>query len=217
MTKVLLPLALQQYAEHFTTKEDEVLKELNEETYEHIGRPHMLSGHLQGALLQMLSCMIHPKRILEIGTYTGYAAICLAKGLSEDGVLHTIELDENLKEIANRYFIKAGLQDKIKQHIGKAADIIPTLNETFDLVFIDADKKNYGLYYDLVFDKIPIGGIIIADNVLFNGEVILPEQEQGKFAKAIHAFNEKLLNDNRVEQVLLPVRDGILIVRKLKN
>ena len=217
MTKVLLPLAIQQYAEQFTSQEEEVLQQLNEETHEKIGRPQMLSGHLQGALLQMLSCMIRPKRILEIGTYTGYSTICLAKGLGDDGKLHTIELDENLKEMASNFFMKAGLQEKIVQHIGKAADIIPTLNERFDLVFIDADKKNYGLYFDLVFDKMPVGGFILADNVLFNGEVILPEQEQSKFAKAIHQFNEKLLFDNRVEQVFLPVRDGIMVVRKIKN
>jgi predicted O-methyltransferase YrrM len=217
MTKVLLPLAIQNYAEQFTSREVDYLKELNEETHRDVSRPVMLSGHLQGALLQLLSCMIRPKRILEIGTYTGYSAICLAKGLTEDGKLHTIELDEQLKDIATRYFAIAGLQEKVVQHFGKASDIIPKMNESFDLVFIDADKKNYGVYYDLVFDKIPVGGYVLADNVLFNGEVILPENEQNKFAKAIHVFNEKLMNDNRIEQVLLPVRDGIMIARKIKN
>jgi len=175
----------------------------------------MLSGHLQGTLLQMLSHMIHPTNILEIGTYTGYSAICLAKGLKINGHLDTIDINEELEDMAFRYICEAGLQDRITQHIGQAADIIPGLDKTYDMVFIDADKQNYSLYYDMVFDKVPVGGYILADNVLYDGEVVMPEREQSKNGRAIHAFNEKVKNDSRVEHVLMPVRDGIMIIRKI--
>lgn len=161
--------------------------------------------------------MVKPLHVLEIGTYTGYSAICLAQGLQPGGRLITIDINEELEEMAFRYICDAGLEGKISQLIGKAADIIPGLDGTFDLVFIDADKTNYNLYYDLVFDKVPIGGFILADNVLYEAEVLLPQEEQSKNAKAMHAFNEKVKSDNRVEQVLLPLRDGIMIVRKIAN
>lgn len=205
------------YAEAYTTPEDPVLSRLNRETNLKIDLPIMLSGHLQGSVLQALSFMLRPRRILEIGTYTGYSAICLAKGLADDGHLHTIDINEELQEMCFRYICDAGLEKKITQHIGQAERIIPTLNEEFDLVFIDADKINYGLYYDQVFDKVRVGGFIMADNVLYDGEVVLPVEQQSKNAKAIHAFNEKLRNDERIEQVLLPVRDGIMIARKIKT
>lgn len=205
------------YVEAHTTPEDEVLKKLNRETNLKIELPIMLSGHLQGAVLQSLSYMLNPKRILEVGTYTGYSAICLAKGLAPDGHLHTIDINEELKDICFRYICDAGLEGKITQHIGQAEKIIPTLDDEFDLVFIDADKVNYGRYYDQVFDKVRVGGFILADNVLYDGEVVLPESEQSKNAKAIHAFNEQVKNDPRVEQVLLPIRDGIMIIRKTKE
>jgi len=176
----------------------------------------MLSGHLQGALLQMLSNMIRPRRILEIGTFTGYSAICLAGGLAEDGKLHTIEIDEELYDMAYRYVSDSGMQDKIVQHIGAATAIIPALDETFDLVFIDADKSNYCRYYDLVFDKVAVGGYILADNVLYDGEVVLPREQQSKNAKAIQDYNDKIRADERVTHLLLPVRDGIMVVRKNK-
>jgi predicted O-methyltransferase YrrM len=214
MTKVLLPVSINDYAERFTTPEGEELAALNRETHVKVELPQMLSGHLQGRVLQMLSHMLKPNNILEIGTYTGYSAICLAQGMQEGGVLHTIDINEELEDMCFRYFCEAGLEGKIIQHIGKAADIISTLDESFDLVFIDADKQNYGLYYDMVFDKIPVGGFILADNVLYDGEVVLPAEEQTKNARAIHAFNEKVRADKRVEHVLLPVRDGIMIVRK---
>lgn len=217
MTQLLLPKAINDYAEQATTAEDETLAALNRETNVKIAMPVMLSGHLQGALLSMISQMIQPQTILEIGTYTGYSAICLAKGLKERGCLHTIDINEELQDFCFTYFCKAGVQDKIKQYIGQAAEIIPTINEQFDLVFIDADKQNYGLYYDLVIDSIPIGGFILADNVLYNGEVVMDSKEQSKNAKAIHAFNEKIKKDSRVEQVLLPVRDGITLIRKIKR
>lgn len=217
MTVRLLSQALTDYAEQFSTPEDPVLAQLNRETHIKVDLPVMLSGHLQGALLEMMSSMIRPKRILELGTYTGYSAICLAKGLAADGHLHTIDVNEELEDMAFRYFCAAGLDSKITQHIGKAAEIIPTLQEDFDLVFIDADKQNYHLYYDLVFDRVPVGGYILADNVLYDGDVLLPAAEQGKNARAMHAFNEKVRADARVAHVLLPVRDGIMIVRKMVN
>lgn len=217
MTQLLISESINKYAEDFTTPETETLAALNRETHLKIELPVMLSGHLQGAMLKMISSMIKPRRILEIGTYTGYSAICLAEGLTSDGFLHTIDINEELEDMSFRYFCKAGLEERIKQHIGKAADIIPTLNESFDLVFIDADKKGYSNYYDLVFDKLPIGGYILADNVLYDGEVTLPSEEQSGNAKAIHAFNEKVKNDKRVEHVLIPVRDGLMLVRKISN
>ena len=170
MTQLLIPKALDQYCEKYTTPESKALMALNRETHIKVPMPQMLSGHLQGAVLQMISHMLKPVNILEIGTYTGYAAICLAQGLQESGVLHTIDINEELEDLCFRYFCEAGLEGKIKQHIGKAAEIIPSLTETFDLVFIDADKQNYGLYYDLVFDKVPLGGFILADNVLYEGD-----------------------------------------------
>ncbi len=215
MTQLLISEALQRYAEQNTTPETPVLAALNRETNMKVALPVMLSGQLQGALLQMLSHMIRPNRILEIGTYTGYSAICLAQGLTDGGHLHTIDVNEELEEMCRRYFREAGVDQKITQHIGNAADVIPALNERFDLVFIDADKQNYSLYYDLIFDNVRVGGYIVADNVLYDGEVVLPDAERSKNARAIHAFNEKILNDPRVENVLLPIRDGIMIVRKI--
>ncbi len=215
MTQLLISEALQQYSEKFTTAETPVLAALNRETNVKVPMPVMLSGHLQGAVLQMLAHMIQPKRVLEIGTYTGYSAICLAQALEGDGHLHTIDINEELEDMCREYFEKADVADKITQHIGKAAEIIPNLENEFDLVFIDADKQNYSLYYDLVFDKVPVGGYILADNVLYDGEVVLPVEEQSKNAKAIDAFNKKVAEDKRVEQVLLPVRDGIMIARKI--
>jgi caffeoyl-CoA O-methyltransferase len=217
MTQLLIPEAINQYAEKFTSPETAILAALNRETHVKVELPVMLSGHLQGAILKMFSHMIKPRMVLEIGTYTGYSAICLALGMPDDGHLHTIDINEELEDMAFRYFCNAGVEGKITRHIGKAADIIPAMKEQFDLVFIDADKQNYGLYYDLVFDSVPVGGYILADNVLYDGEVVLPAEEQTKNARAIHTFNEKVRGDKRVEHVLLPVRDGIMIVRKTTN
>lgn len=217
MTQVLLPYAINQYAEDYTSPENEVLAALNRETHLKVELPVMLSGKLQGSFLSMLSHMLKPQRVLEIGTYTGYSAICLAQGLAENGHLHTIDINEELQDICFRYFCKAGSENRITQHIGKATEIIPAIDEQFDLVFIDADKQNYHLYYDMVFDKIPVGGFILADNVLYDGEVVLPENEQSKNSKAMHAFNEKVKKDKRVEHLLLPVRDGIMMMRKITN
>jgi caffeoyl-CoA O-methyltransferase len=217
MTHRLISQELEDYSEKYTTKENIVLARLNRETNIKVQMPIMLSGHLQGALLQMISHMVRPEYILEIGSYTGYSAICLAQGLKEGGQLHTIDINEELESMCAKYFTEAGMDKKIMQHIGNAADIIPKLDLSFDLVFIDADKQNYHLYYDMIFDKIPIGGFILADNVLFDGEVTLPEEQQSKNAKAMHSFNEKIKADTRVEHMLLPIRDGIMIVRKIQN
>lgn len=215
MSHILTSPEVNAYAEKMSTPETAVLQNLNRETHLKIELPVMLSGHLQGAVLGLVSRMIRPMRILEIGTYTGYSAICLAQGLREGGQLHTIDINEELADMCKRYWAEAGLSEKITLHIGKGADIIPELNEKFDLVFIDADKQGYSAYYDLVFDKVPSGGFIFADNVLYDGEVLLPEESRSKNAQAIDAFNQKIKDDPRVQQVLLPIRDGILMIQKL--
>ncbi len=203
------------YAGSHTSTESEVLKELNRETNSKVLMPRMLSGHLQGRILSMISCMVMPQRILEIGTYTGYSGICLTEGLSDDGLLHTIDINEELLPMVKKYFQKAGCNNKIKIHTGDAVKIIPGLNEIFDLVFIDADKKNYSTYFDLVISKMRKGGIIIADNVLWSGKVLDDEKKMDGDTKAIASFNKKIQDDKRVENVLFPVRDGLLVMRVL--
>jgi len=201
------------YAEDHTSPESAVLKNLNRETNANVLMPRMLSGHLQGRLLSMFSQMVQPKRVLEIGTYTGYSAICLSEGLTEGGMLHTIDNNEELKSMATKYFKLAGCDHKIKLHTGDAMKIIPTLNETWDIVFIDADKKNYSGYYDMVISQTRKGGFIIADNVLWSGKVLENREEMDSDTKSIHDFNHKIHIDDGVESVLLPVRDGLLIAR----
>lgn len=194
--------------------EDEILKELNRETHLKVLHARMLSGHLQGQVLTLLSKIIQPSMILEVGTFTGYSAICLARGLQENGRLITIDIDDELESFAAKYFEKAGLKDKIKQRIGPALKIIPELKETFDLVFLDADKSEYIDYFNLVIEKLRKGGIIIADNTLWSGKVLekpAPDDEQ---TKGIIAFNKLIAKDNRVEKVILPLRDGVTIIRK---
>jgi len=210
----VIPLAVEAYAEKYSSPEAGVLNRLNRETYLKVEQPHMLSGHLQGQYLTMVSQMLQPRRILEIGTYTGYSAICLAQGLTADGLLYTIDINEEREEMCKRYFKEAGLEQKIQLRIGKAADIIPQLQETFDLVFIDADKQGYDQYYDLVWDKLRPGGLILADNVLYHGEVLQEEQQQSANAKAMVRFCEKVRADNRATQLLLTIRDGLLMIRK---
>ena len=205
---------IEAYALAHSQAESEVLKKLNRETHAHVMMPRMLSGPMQGNLLSMMSKMIQPKQILEIGTYTGYSAICLAQGLQETGKLHTIDINEELELMVRNFFEKAGLTNKINYCIGKALEIIPTIEETFDLVFIDADKKNYLAYYDLVFEKVRSGGFIIADNVLWSGKVVDAPDKMDPDTKCMDAFNKKVHNDDRVEHMLLPVRDGLMIVRK---
>lgn len=203
---------IEKYVEQFSTVEDDVLRELSRETHLKVQMPQMLSGNIQGRFLEMFSGLIAPRRILEIGTYTGYSAICLAKGLAEDGLLYTIDVNEELQPMCARYFEKAGLSSKIKHFIGDAGKIIPDLNETFDLVFIDADKVNYSNYYDLVFDKVRKGGYIVADNVLWSGKVL--EEKKDKDTLAIHQYNQKVSSDARVKNFILPLRDGLNIVQK---
>jgi caffeoyl-CoA O-methyltransferase len=210
----LIPAAVEAYAEKYTSQESELMYQLNRETHLKVELPHMLSGQVQGKFLSMVSHMIHPRRILELGTYTGYSAICLAAGLTVDGILHTVDINEELETLCHQYFDASGYADKIKMHIGKAADIIEQLDEVFDLVFIDADKSGYEQYYDQVWDKLRPGGFILADNVLYHGQVLSPENEQGRQAKAMISFCEKVLADDRAEQVLLTIRDGVLVIRK---
>jgi predicted O-methyltransferase YrrM len=201
------------YAHYFTSALDDVRNELLQETLTTHPHAEMISGHLQGRLLEMLSRMIKPFKILEIGTFTGFSALCLSKGLADGGELHTIELRQQDADTASGWFKKAG-NDNIKLHVGDAKQIIPMMNETWDLVFIDADKVSYIEYYELTLPAIKPGGWIIADNVLFHGEV-LTEEIKGKNAKAIHAFNTHVAADNRVEQVMLTIRDGLFLIRKL--
>ena len=204
---------LNDYAVRYSSDESLVLKELNRDTFSKVLMPRMLSGHIQGRMLSMLSHMIRPKLILEIGTFTGYSALCFAEGLLEGGHLHTIDINDELTPMVKSYIAKAGMEDKITLHNGNASEIIPGLSGSFDLVFIDADKINYSLYYDLVFDKVRQGGFLIADNVLWSGKVLNMETAD-KDTLAIHQFNEKIKKDTRVEKVLLTVRDGLLIIRK---
>lgn len=211
----MLSEKIEKYILDHTNKEDALLEELNRETHLKIMYPRMLSGHLQGKFLEMISQMIKPKTILEIGTYTGYSAICLAKGLSDDGILHTIEINPELNSFSEKYFKKAGLKYKIQQHTGSALDIIPQMNEVFDLVFIDADKENYLNYYQLVIDKVNIDGFILADNALWDGKVVKNINKQDKETKGIDEFNKYIQQDKRVENMLLPLRDGIMMIRKL--
>jgi predicted O-methyltransferase YrrM len=206
---------LSQYAEQHTTPENELLKSLNRDTHANVLAPRMLSGHLQGRLLSLFSKMIQPKAILEIGTYTGYAALCLAEGLTKDGVLHTIDINEELETRIQKYFNQSAYADQIKLHIGNALDIIPKIQEQFDLVFIDADKENYSNYYDLLIDQLPSGGIIMADNVLWSGKVIYTNAlDSDNDTRELDKFNAKLQSDPRVENILIPVRDGIMVARK---
>jgi len=205
---------IENYILTHTSIENPALKKLTRDTHIKTMFPRMLSGHLQGKFLEMISYMIKPRTILEIGTFTGYSAICLASGLKNNGYLHTIEIDPEMNYIANQYFIKTGVQNKIIQHVGNALNIIPSLNYTFDLVFIDADKENYLNYYQLIFDKVNTGGFILADNALWDGKVILPDVKLDKETKGIKQFNDFVNKDKRVENMLLPLRDGIMILRK---
>ncbi len=210
-----LPEEIEQFVEAHTRPESGVLKQLNRETYAKVLMPRMLSGHVQGQVLRMLSLMIKPKNILEVGTFTGYSGICLSEGLQEDGKLITIDVNAELEEMVRKYFELAGAENKIDYRIGNAMQIIPALNEKFDLVFIDADKENYSNYYDLVFDKVNTGGYIIADNVLWSGKVTEPKEKMDKDTRAIVSYSEKIHADSRVENVLFPVRDGLLVARKI--
>ncbi len=211
----MLSNELNQYIKDFTSPEDKVLYELQRETNLKVLYPRMISGPVQGRFLEMVSYMIQPENVLEIGTYTGYSAICFAKGLAKPGQVHTVELNPELCDFANKYFKMAGVSEKIVQHIGNALEIIPQLDKQWDLVFLDADKENYLNYYHLVFDKLKKGGFILADNVLWDGKVLNPQLNNDKETIGIIEFNNFVKSDKRVENLLLPLRDGIMILRKL--
>jgi predicted O-methyltransferase YrrM len=206
------PEELEHYAAAHTKQASDVLQELERETYARIYMPQMLAGQLQGRFLSITSKIIQPKNILEIGTFTGYSAICMSEGLREDGTLYTIDVNAELETMTRKYFEKAGVAKKIKYIIGNAVEIIPQLDVIFDLVFIDADKENYSRYYDLVFDKLRSGGVILADNVLWSGKVI--EEKQDEETKALVAFSDRVQSDDRVDNVLVTIRDGVMMIRK---
>lgn len=204
---------IEEYIKSHCSEEPRVLKELDRETHLRVLMPRMLSGHVQGRVLSLLSHMISPKNVLEIGTFTGYSAICFAEGLQEGGLVHTIDINEELEEQVHSFICRAGMTEKIRQYIGDAMEIIPRMDIEFDLVFIDADKVNYLNYYNLVLPKLRPGGFILADNVLWSGKVV----EQGSVRKdtqAILDFNKMVAEDTRVDKVILPIRDGIQIIRK---
>ena len=207
---------IQSYAENHTSAESEILRELREKTFGERDDKGMLSGFYQGRLLAMFSKMIAPHRILEIGTYMGYSALCLAEGLQENGKLITLDVNEETNKIAKSFWAKTDLNGKIESYLLQATEIIPKLDETFDLVFIDADKPNYTNYYDLVFPKMRVGGLIIADNVLWSGEVLNAENGDEN-TKALHDYNEKINADERVSNILFAVRDGLMIARKERD
>lgn len=210
-----LPEAIEQYATDHSENEPQILQELTRETHLKVIQPRMLSGHFQGRFLSLISKMIAPKAILEIGTYTGYSAISMAEGLQADGVLHTIDVNEELEEIQQKFFEKSGDGNRIIQHIGDAKEIVPTLDVKFDMVFIDADKKNYPAYFDIIIEKMNPGGVILSDNVLWSGKVVEEVKNNDKQTLALLAYNKKLKEDTRVETVLLPIRDGITLSRVL--
>ena len=209
-----LPKKIDHYSTAHTEVESDLLKKLNRETHVNVLRPRMLSGHLQGRTLAMFSQMIQPKCVLEIGTYTGYSAICLSEGLSKNGKLITIDKNEELETLVRGYFDEAGISEKVDFRIGNAMDLIPEINEELDLVFIDADKSNYSNYFNLVIEKVKQGGFIIADNVLWSGKVVSTEKKIDKDTQAIMDFNRLVHEDDRVENVLFPIRDGLMVLRK---
>ena len=205
---------IEQYALDYSQAESPLLNELNRQTHLNILQPRMLSGHLQGRILSMLSQSIQPKTILEIGTYTGYSALCMAEGLQNEGVLYTIDNNKELAQFAKKYFKKSSYKNLIKMMVGNALKIIPDLDLNWDLVFIDADKENYSNYFDSVIQRVNKGGMIIADNVLWSGKVTRPTNKNDIETKALKTFNEKVHSDNRVRNVLMPVRDGMMIMIK---
>ncbi len=198
-----------------SSKEPKILNDLNRETHLKILNPRMLSGHYQGRILSLVSKIIKPKTVLEIGTYTGYSTICLSEGLEKNGSIHTIDNNEELLVIQNKYFKKAGISEKVKQYTGDATKIVKKLNFDFDLVFIDADKENYPLYFDSIIDKVKPGGVIIADNILWSGKILEKVEEEDYATKSIIEFNDKVNNYERVEVIILPIRDGLSLIRKI--
>ena len=209
-----IPEELDDYVVKHSENEPQLLQRLNRETYQKILQPRMLSGHYQGRILSLISKLVNPKNILEIGTYTGYSALCLAEGMQDSGELHTIDINEELHDFQRKYFDKSGYGTQIIQHTGNALDIIPQLDKIFDLIFIDADKENYSNYFHCVINKLNSGGIILSDNVLWSGKVIEPIKADDTSTKALIVYNKLLKKDQRIETVLLPIRDGLAISRK---
>ncbi len=210
-----LSIDLEQYILNHIDEESDLLKELNRQTHIKTLQPRMLSGHVQGQILKMICQMINPQNILEIGTFTGYSAISMAMGQSKkDAHIDTIEINDEMEEFIRSFFEKAGLQNRIDLHIGSAVDVIPTLDKSYDLVFMDADKRQYRTYYKLVFDKLNQGGFILADNILWGGKVVEDLHPNDAYTKEIIAFNKMIKDDDRVEKVILPFRDGIFLIRK---
>ncbi len=209
-----IPEELDNYVVAHSEDEPELLQKLSRETFQKILQPRMLSGHYQGRVLSMISKIVHPKNILEIGTYTGYSALCLAEGMQSDGELHTIDINEELVDFQRKYFDKSPYGKQIIQYLGNALEIIPKLNKTFDLIFIDADKDNYPAYFKIIIDKLNVGGIILSDNVLWSGKVIETLKTDDTSTKALLEYNTLLKEDKRVETVVLPIRDGLTISRK---
>jgi predicted O-methyltransferase YrrM len=210
-----LPKNIEKYVLEHTENEPELLQNLNKETWQKALAPRMLSGHFQGRLLAIISKLVHPKTILEIGTYTGYSALCLAEGLQKEGVLHTIDINEELMGLQKKYFDASPYKNNMRQYVGNAIDIIPTLNEKFDLVFIDADKANYINYFHAIINKMNPGGVILSDNVLWSGKVAETPSPKDKDTIALIAYNKLLKDDPRIESVILPIRDGLTISRVL--
>ena len=208
-----LPENIDNYVVNHSQQEPKILQELSRETWQKVLNPRMLSGGFQGRVLSMISKLIQPKSILEIGTYTGYSALCLAEGLDKDGEIYTIDKNEELEELQHKYFQKSDYKNQIKQFVGNAIDIIPTLDKKFDLVFIDADKSNYLNYFDLIIEKMNKGGVILSDNVLWSGKVVEPINPKDNDTKVLLEYNKRLNDDYRLETVLLPIRDGLTISR----
>ena len=210
-----LPNEISEYAERFTERESDLLHELNRFTHTNVLQPRMLAGHLQGRVISMLSKMISPDRVLEIGTYTGYSALCWAEGVNEGGAVESIEIDDELEPKIRQFWDKSEFKEKLVLHIGSALDIIPSLEGDFDIAFMDADKVNYPKYLDLCMEKVKIGGYIIADNVLWSGKVTMPISEMDQDTKALYDYVTKVHEDERLENVLLPIRDGLMIAKRL--
>jgi caffeoyl-CoA O-methyltransferase len=210
-----LPEKIENYAQDHTSPEDELLHELNRQTNIKVLQPRMLSGHLQGRLLSFISKMIQPKNVLEIGTYTGYSALCLAEGIPEGGQLTTIEIDPEIADFAQNYFNRSRHAKKIELLVGNAMDLLGQRNETYDFIFIDADKNNYVNYLNLIYDKLQIGGYLLADNVLWSGKVTEPINDKDEDTRVLVKFNQQIQDDPRFENILLPIRDGLMLARKI--
>ena len=208
-----IPEALDDYSVKHTQEEPELLKRLTRETYQKVLQPRMLSGHYQGRLLSIISKLIRPKSIIELGTYTGYAALCLAEGLQKDGILHTIDINEELYDFQRKYFDLSPYKDQIHQHLGNALEIVPTLQGKFDIIFVDADKPNYPAYFNMLVEKLNPGGVILTDNVLWSGKVVEEVKKDDISTHALIEYNKMIAEDRRLETILLPIRDGLSLSR----